>query len=146
MSLLRTLCDTRLTGSYRGFFRKSPVNYSCWKSVFFIMSTTITNTVALDSLAETFIDQCLEYLHKNCYDRKSLVQAATEIENSLHSRDWCVEVDGIQYHGKTNPADPIDIWMVSSKWWEAYENLETDEERDYVMNYIKDVFPDAWRP
>ena len=107
------------------------------------MTTTIINTVALDSLAETFIDQCLEYLHKNCHDRKSLVQAATEIENSLHFRDWYEEVDGIQYHGES---DPTDIWMVGRKWWETFENLETDEERDYVIDYIKDVFPDAWRP
>lgn len=107
------------------------------------MTTAIINTVALDSLAETFIDNCLEYLHKNCYDRKSLIQAATEIENALHSRGWYEEIDGIQYHGESNPTD---IWMVGSNWWDAYDDLETTEEQQYVMNYIKDVFPDAWRP
>ncbi len=36
--------------------------------------------------------------------------------------------------------------FIGDSWWTQYEDLDTAEEQEYVKNYIKDVFPDTWRP
>ena len=109
------------------------------------MPTVTTNITYLDDLGQNFVDQCMKFVNYNSHDHKSYIRIAHELEDSIFEREWCIEVDGSQQHG-VGSFDPNEMWFISESWWESYDELDTAEEQQYVKNYIKDVFPDVWRP
>jgi hypothetical protein len=109
------------------------------------MPTVTTNTTYLDELGQQFVDQCMKFVNHQSYDRKSYIKAANDIEDSIFEREWHIERDGDYQHG-VGSFDPNEMWFIGESWWDSYEELDTAEEQQYVRNYIKDVFPDVWRP
>ena len=109
------------------------------------MPTVTTNITYLDELGQQFVDQCMKFVNHQSYDRKSYIGVAHSIEDSIFEREWHIERDGDYQHG-VGSFDPNEMWFIGESWWDSYEELDTAEEQQYVKNYIKDVFPDVWRP
>jgi hypothetical protein len=109
------------------------------------MPTVTTSQSYLQELGHDFVDQCMKFVYHNSYDTKSYISAANEIENSIFEREWHIEHDGDYQHG-VGSFDPNEMWFIGESWWTQYDDLDTKEEQDVVLNYIKDVFPDTWRP
>jgi hypothetical protein len=90
----------------------------------------------LNQLGESFVNQCVEYLRKNCVDKEELIRFTKEIEDCLFCRE--------NYDGER--MCPRDVWFIRDSWWNRYDELESYEDQQWVMGFIKDVFPDIWRP
>jgi hypothetical protein len=103
------------------------------------MSNFIRNPI-LDSLGESFIVQCMNRIKHYSYDRIEYVKAAMDIENAILEKEQWDESTGNEY---TNTIH--DLWFIEDSFWESYDDL-SPEDQQYVLNYIKDIFPDAWRP
>jgi hypothetical protein len=99
-------------------------------TVFLLMSNTI-----LDNLAESFIQQCMSRVMEQSYDKEKYIAAAVEIENCIFGRE-------VYDNEKMNLTD---IWFIQDSWWDQYNELN-HKDQQYVLNYIKDTFPDTWRP
>ena len=102
-----------------------------------MLTYTDIKLAQLNQLGESFVNQCVDYLRQNCIDREELIRFASEIENCL----FCRELDE---HNEV--AHPRDIWFIRDSWWNRYDELESYDDQQYVMGFIKDVFPDMWRP
>ncbi len=97
----------------------------------------------LNTLAESFIQQCLDFLRQTCIDKEELIRTAKTIEDCLFGREYYHD-DGIYVTEGVH--DVTDLWFISESWWNRYDNLDSYVDRVYVMGFIKDVFPDTWRP
>jgi hypothetical protein len=96
------------------------------------------NNTILDNLADSFIQQCMSRVMEQSYDKEKYIAAAVEIENSILEK---VQYDEDYYYTNTIR----DIWFIQDSWWEVYDELN-HEDQQYVLNCIKDIFPDTWRP
>jgi hypothetical protein len=93
--------------------------------------------MTVQSIADAFIEECIIRLQYN-YDKKSFIKEASYIESCLFNRD----VGSDDYE---DIAHVSDLTFISDEWWNTYEELDYKDQVE-VMNYIKDVFPDTWRP
>lgn len=93
------------------------------------------SNIILDNLADSFIQQCMSRVMEQSYDKDKYIAAAVEIENCILERE-------VYDNEKMNLTD---IWFIQDSWWDQYNELN-HEDQQYVLNCIKDTFPDTWRP
>lgn len=98
----------------------------------------MSNTI-LDNLADSFIQQCMSRVMEQSYDKDKYIAAAVEIENCILEREVYYDDDYSEVMNLT------DIWFIQDSWWEVYDELNLEDSM-YVLNCIKDTFPDTWRP
>ena len=114
-------------------------------TVFLLMSNTI-----LDNLADSFIQQCMSRVMEQSYDKEKYIAAAVEIENCILGREVYYDDDYSEVMNLTDiwfiqEMNLTDIWFIQDSWWDQYNELNL-QDSIYVLNYIKDIFPDTWRP
>ena len=97
----------------------------------------MSNTI-LDNLADSFIQQCMSRVMEQSYDKDKYIAAAVEIENCILERE-------VHYDDYSEVMNLTDIWFIQDSWWDQYNELN-HEDQQYVLNCIKDTFPDTWRP
>lgn len=91
-------------------------------------------------LADEFIAQCCNYV-RNIYNYDDYVNCCKEIENDILERVVYYE-EGEYKHFFT----PDNLHFISQEWWESYDEIEDYNEQKLVHDYIKDTWPDVWRP
>lgn len=97
------------------------------------------SNIILDNLADSFIQQCMSRVMEQSYDKDKYIAAAVEIENCILEREVYHDDDYSEVMNLT------DIWFIQDSWWEVYDELNLEDSM-YVLNCIKDTFPDTWRP